>query len=396
MQTSNSSEKGDPEVVDGVKEGDLPHKVVSRKSAPGGGNAGGGQRGLLIALAVLIVAGVAAGAWYFLHARAGGTVEADAAPSMSAPGSNGVHALGRLVPDGEVISVAPQSGVRDARVSALNVDVGSRVNAGDIVAVLDNEARLQAAVVRAKADVEVQRARLAMVRADMTSRAEEAKAALERAKATAQRTEIEFKRAATLVERKVMSESEYDSRHAANLEAIAQVAEMQATADRYLRGPVETLPDVLVAARELDAAQALLAQAEADLEQAYVRAPMNGAVIEVYARPGETPGTQGIADVADIDNMTATIEVYEDDLKNVQVGQRVELRSPALADVLVGHVRRVGLYIMTQTVIDSDPAANTDARIAKVEVTLDDESIAKAAKFTNLEVQALVQTDGAK
>lgn len=389
MQTPNSPEG------DGIRTEELPHAVVTKKDIQAGTPGEGRRRPVFTILVVLAVA-AAGGAWFLLGGKGGmPSIAASRTPPPAALAS-GVHALGRLVPDGEVISVAPQSGVRDARVSSLNVEVGSRVKAGDIVAVLDNEARLQAAVVRARADVDVQKARLEMVRADMTSRAEESKAALERAKATAQRTEIEFKRAATLVERKVMSESEHDSRRAANLEAIAQVAEMQAQADRYLRGPVETLPDILVAERELDAARAVLAQAEADAEQAYIRAPLNGAVIEIHARPGETPGTKGLADIGDIDNMTATIEVYEDDLKAVVVGQRVELRSPALADALIGNVHRIGLYIMTQTVIDSDPAANTDARVAKVEVTLEPASARKAANFTNLEVQALIQTGAAK
>ncbi len=71
-------------------------------------------------------------------------------------------------------------------------------------------------------------------------------------------------------------------------------------------------------------------------------------------------------------------------------GQAVTLSSPALTDPLTGSVSRVGLEVERQSVIASDPAANTDARIVRVTVQLDPASSARAAALTGLEVTVVL------
>src|SRR5271165_1648026 len=75
----------------------------------------------------------------------------------------GVSALGRLAPQGEVIKVAPVSGADGGRVDKLLVDVGNRVQAGQVVAILDPYRRREAAVMQAQAQVGVAQAKLAQV-----------------------------------------------------------------------------------------------------------------------------------------------------------------------------------------------------------------------------------------
>jgi HlyD family secretion protein len=50
----------------------------------------------------------------------------------------------------------------------------------------------------------------------------------------------------------------------------------------------------------------------------------------------------------------------------------------------------IGLQIGRQSLLTSDPAANTDARVVKVQVKLDDGSSKLASRFTNLEVYGYV------
>ncbi len=64
-------------------------------------------------------------------------------------------ALGRIIPRGDVISVATPSGAGDARIAELRVSVGDLVDAGDILAVLDNLPQLQSAVISAEAALNV-------------------------------------------------------------------------------------------------------------------------------------------------------------------------------------------------------------------------------------------------
>jgi HlyD family secretion protein len=70
-------------------------------------------------------------------------------------------ALGRIIPFGDVTSVATPSGAGDARIAELRVAVGDTVAQDDILAVLDNLAQLQSAVATAQAGVRVREAALA-------------------------------------------------------------------------------------------------------------------------------------------------------------------------------------------------------------------------------------------
>src|SRR5712692_10478634 len=77
-----------------------------------------------------------------------------------------IGALGRVAPEGEVVSItAPiQTGaLAGARVEQLLVDVGDETKAGQVVAILDTNRSRAAAVVEAKAKVEVAKSKLAQV-----------------------------------------------------------------------------------------------------------------------------------------------------------------------------------------------------------------------------------------
>jgi multidrug efflux pump subunit AcrA (membrane-fusion protein) len=136
-------------------------------------------------------------------------------------------------------------------------------------------------------------------------------------------------------------------------------------------------------------ARAHLAHAEADLELSRVRAPIDGQVLKIHAREGERVGPDGILEIGDTAAMYAVAEVYEMDVGRVRVGQRAEIRSPALGRRLAGSVERVGLRIGKQDVLGTDPVADADARVVEVEVRLDDP--APAARLTNLRVEVLFE-----
>jgi HlyD family secretion protein len=57
-------------------------------------------------------------------------------------------------------------------------------------------------------------------------------------------------------------------------------------------------------------------------------------------------------------------------------------------------VTRIGLEVGRQTIVDAAPAANTDARVIKVTVTLDPASSEVAKRFTNLQVTTRIETRG--
>lgn len=134
------------------------------------------------------------------------------------------------------------------------------------------------------------------------------------------------------------------------------------------------------------AAEASLAAADAMVEQAVVRAPIKGQIIDVHARPGERVGVEGVVEVARTDRMYAVAEVYETDIINVKPGQKARVISPALPATATGTVERIGLKVGRMDVLGMDPVADTDARVVEVHILLDEPELVSA--LTNLQVQA--------
>lgn len=296
-----------------------------------------------------------------------------------------VVALGRIIPRGDVTSVATPSGAGDARIAELRVSIGDKVAAGDVLAILDNLPQLKSAVASAQAALRVREANLVQTRASNTASRAEAQASLERAEATAKATQSDLDRVTALFERGVTTRADFDQVIARANEAGRDVERALATLSRYATGSETVQADVAVAEANLGAAHADLARAEQDLERAYVRAPERGTVLDINVRTGERPGTAGIINLGDISQMTVEAEVYQTMIGRVTIGDPVTISADALREGLTGKVSAIGLEIGRQSITSDDPAANTDARVVDVIVTLDPMSSTLASTFTNLE-----------
>ena len=305
-----------------------------------------------------------------------------------------VVALGRIIPRGDVISVATPSGAGDARIAELLVSIGDEVEAGDTLAVLDNLAQLQSAVASAEAALRVREASLTQTRASNTASRAEAQASLDRAQATSDVAKSELDRVTTLLERGVTTRAAFDQTVAAATQSARDVERAQATLSRYETGSEVVQADIAVAEANLDAARSALSSAKQDLDRAYVRAPERGKVLDINVRPGERPGTAGIINLGDTSQMTVEAEVYQTMIGRVTIGDPVVVSADALAQDLTGTVTAIGLEIGRQSITSDDPAANTDARVVDVIVTLDSASSPVAAAFTNLE--AVVRIDAGR
>lgn len=316
--------------------------------------------------------------------------EGKAGASTTAPVRRFVAGLGRIIPETEVVTVATPFGSGDARIASIEVREGDRVVRGGVLAVLDNEPQLKAALASAEAAVEARRAMLAQARATTLAARNEARAALARAQSVARNAETEFERVQELRRRGFAADQTFDQRRTAREEADREVDRLRATLSRYGDEDIERQVDVVVAARNVDAALADLARAEADLQKAYVRAPIEGTVLSVANRPGERPATSGILNLGALDRMKVEVEVYQTLIGRVELGQEVMVTAEALPEPLRGTVTRIGLEVGRQVLVDPNPAANTDARVVKVTATLNEVSSAIAARFTNLQVTARI------
>lgn len=303
-----------------------------------------------------------------------------------------VVGLARLMPRGDVSIVAPPYGAGDARIAEVLVNIGDRVEKGAVVARLDNQGQLESAVLLAQADVAVREAALAQTMASVQNSQDEASAALEQSRSLSAEAASEHERGKALFERGVITQASLDSLAAAEHQALLAVQKAEATLSRFTSREIELQPDVIVAARNLDAANANLTRAEQDLLRSAVLAPISGVVLDSMANPGERPPSDGIMLIGDTDQMMAEVEVYQDRIASVAVGQPVELAAVAIGQTLQGRVAATGLTVGRQGLRSDDTAANTDARVISVMVELDEASSRVAARYTNLEVIARIDT----
>jgi HlyD family secretion protein len=185
------------------------------------------------------------------------------------------------------------------------------------------------------------------------------------------------------------------------LEAKANLSKIEAETQQQIREAQFTLNkiaevrpvDVMAAETDVKSAIASLRVAEENLAKAYIKSPQDGQIYQIYARPGEVVGTNGIADIGRTSQMEGVVEVYQSDVYKVRVGQKVKITASSLAGELHGTIERVGIQVKRQNTINADPTSNIDDRIVEVHVALDPESSQKASKFTNLQIQSVIQLD---
>ena len=369
---------------------------------------------------LLLIGGVANRMW--LSRPIQQSIAVAAAPTVET-----VSALGRLEPEGEVIQVFAPTSSEGARVETLKVSHGQQIRKGDVVAVLDTYERRQAALREAQEQLRVAQARLEQVEAGAKSgeiRAQERvvdrqqvelqtetlaqAAAIARLQAELHNAELEDQRYQRLYTEGAVSASLRDGKQLtadtvrqqlneaqANLSRIQssrqkQVAQAQATLDQI----AEVRPvDVNVVRSQVAQAQASVARAQAELNLATVRSPQDGRVLKIHTRPGELVGAQGIISLGQTQRMVAVAEVYELDISHIRAGQTATVTSKnnAFPEVLRGKVVEVGLEIGKQDVLNTDPAAQFDARVVEVKVLLDEPSSRRVAGLTNLSLQVYIE-----
>ena len=277
-----------------------------------------------------------------------------------------VSALGRLEPwHGSLKITAPITPESTGGIvlGKLLVERGDDVKAGQLLAVTEAAALMQAQVGQAKAEREY-RSRLA------TAASSAATAACVQAKVALQASQ----RRQELLAKKLISNETAEQAKGESDAGQAGCASARASAQ--------------AASAAVVLADAELKRALAVQQRAFIRAPADGRVLDIHARPGEMIGPQGILELGRVDRMYAIAEVYETDIGKVRVGQTATVSSRALPRGLTGTVERIRQQVRKQDQLGTDPAARKDARIVEVEIRLDNP--APAAGLSNLQVEIII------
>ncbi|MDJ0714591.1 MAG: HlyD family efflux transporter periplasmic adaptor subunit [Prochloraceae cyanobacterium] len=347
----------------------------------------------------------------------------------SAPVKN-VVAIGRIEPKGSVIKLSVAN-AQDSRVNQLLVKEGDYVKAGQLIATLQGIEKKEAAIIEAQKNVAVFRAKLTQAQIGSTTASNvaaqkaavekleaqlqttkaEKQAAIERVRAELRNDRAEYERYEKLYREGAISASDRDSRRR-NLDTTrAQLQEARAqlnNTERTLKAQIQqeraklkqlsaVRPvDVQIGRAELDYAISQLARAKAELEDFYVRVPVSGQILKVNTHVGERVNSEeGIVDLGQTEQMYAIAEVYETDAFKVKVGQKATIKSEngGLPDQLKGTVEEIGLQIKKTDVLNTDPAADDNARVVEVKILLDPEDSKKVTRLTYMQVRAEIQVN---
>jgi HlyD family secretion protein len=205
-----------------------------------------------------------------------------------------VSATGKVQPETEV-KISPEVA---GEIIELPIEDGMRVKKGDLLVKIKPDSY--------KALLEQQEAAISAAKATNLQQ-----------KATMLKTEHDFKRAQDLFDKKLISEQEYNA-----AEAAYDVA----------KNTYES------SVHEIERAQASSSQARDQLEKTTIYSPMDGTVTVLNSKLGERlvatnqfAGTE-VLRVADLSHMQAVVDVNENDVVNVKVGDKADIKIDAYTD----------------------------------------------------------------
>lgn len=330
-----------------------------------------------------------------------------------------VAALGRIRPQDGTIDVGADATRRVARLLA---EEGQSVKKGEILAYLDNHEEMQAAAAFAEAQYEGGKAQLkfrtALEQANIAKAEGELRWveeltpldiavqewAVEKSRQELELAQKEAKRLDTLVGKGSASREDLDKK---TTEVVQRTIQLKSSSEELRRQKAAFQISKAKAQANVDSARANLKyyqanidldslgksmeQARARLNSSIVRAPADGQILKIRTRPGEVVRNPGVLTMGKLSSMWVLAEVYENDLLRIKEGQTATVTAAALAQPLSGRVTQVGRLISRQSVIDVDPTAATDARVAEVLLRLDRAEL--AARMINLQVTVRIDVE---
>ncbi len=146
-------------------------------------------------------------------------------------------------------------------------------------------------------------------------------------------------------------------------------------------------------AKQADPAAVVAAQlkaAEQQLESARIVSPIDGTVVSVDARSGESVAQFPLVQVADLSRIACQAEIYQTEARWVQLGQTAKIDNVAFEKPLSGKVSRIDRLVGYPQLRSADPLAKIDYRTLPVQIELSSEDVPIAARWLQLQVEATI------
>jgi ABC exporter DevB family membrane fusion protein len=281
-----------------------------------------------------------------------------------------VAAPGRVEPTSEEITVgSPINGL----LKQVLVKEGDHVAANQVVALLDID-QYKAQISQGEAELKWREDELR--RLLNGARPEEravAQAALDEADAQMKTAGSELERRRPLVKQGNISQEVFDRTEEAYTVARKR---REAAAQRFnlINGPPRD-EDVAIAKAQIELARAKRDYAQAQLEQATIRSPIEGTILRIPRHAGEIVSVLTdpvIMTIGDVSRLRVRAEVDEADIGKLQIGMPAYVTAEAYGDQrFPGRLVRKGRMLGKKNVLTDDPREHVDAKILEVLIDIE-------------------------
>lgn len=245
-------------------------------------------------------------------------------------------------------------------VEELDARRGDYVEQGQLICRLNSDT-LQFQLEEARATLESLQQTLAELQAGTRSEIiDQLKAVVEERRQEKRKWEIEKDRIEQARQANAATETEVETTDAEYLAADSRLAAAKATLAEAVKGPRKE--EIARARAQVVSQEAVVARLEDQLAKSSIRAPFAGFLIRDLVEVGQWVNTGGsIVEMIDVSSVLARVDIPEQSIAFIQVGDDSEVFVEALDQRVVGTVARV------------IPAADPNARTFPVEVRLPNE-----------------------
>lgn len=332
-----------------------------------------------------------------------------------------IIAQGQIQPASGLIRL---NGMPGDAVETISVVQGQTVKVGDVLITLRSytsrkaqvemlkqqlvDAQLQHTAAIERAEIELSAARMQLKQADQQATSiKNRRSSIELLKQQWQDAQAALGRIETISQdpltKSMVSRLEIDKQRSTVTAAQLQYQSQQETLDQadlsavsgkeLAQEKVRAAEKSLDLAKRVDPASVLKAQiaaAEQQLALSQVVSPIDGTVVSLDARIGESIAQFPLLQVADLSRMVCQVEVDQIDARRAKVGEAAELKSKAFTGSLKGKVSRIERLVGFPQLRASDPLAKTDYRTLPILVEIDPSDAPIAAKWVQLQVEVTI------